>query len=82
MMLKMNFNFNFKDIPFAAGQSMCDLTNSCDSHHTEKTRERMDFRRFTRTQPPIEAVGGYQRGPRANPFILTGANASGTIVSS
>ncbi len=36
MMLKMNFNFNFKDIPFVAGPSMCDLTNGCDSHHTEK----------------------------------------------
>jgi len=37
MILKMNFNFNFKDMPFATGASMCDLTNGSDSHHTEKS---------------------------------------------
>jgi hypothetical protein len=36
MILKMNFNFNFKDMPFATGASMCDLTNGCDLHHAEK----------------------------------------------
>jgi len=30
MILKMNFNFNIKDMPEAAGPSMCDLTNGCD----------------------------------------------------
>jgi len=34
--LKMNFNFNFKDMPFATGASMCDLTNASDLHHAEK----------------------------------------------
>jgi hypothetical protein len=36
MILKMNFNFNFKDMPFAPGPSMCDLTNGSDLHHAEK----------------------------------------------
>jgi hypothetical protein len=34
--LKMNFNFNLKDIPFATGQSIRYVTNACDSHHTAK----------------------------------------------
>jgi len=35
--LKLNFNFNFKDMPQAAEASMCDLTNVRDLHHTEKS---------------------------------------------
>jgi hypothetical protein len=38
MILKMNFNFNFKDMLAAARASMWDLTNGCDSHHAEKYR--------------------------------------------
>jgi hypothetical protein len=34
--LKMNFNFKFKDMLAAARASMWELTNGCDSHHTEK----------------------------------------------
>jgi hypothetical protein len=30
----MNFNFNFKDMPFAAGQSIRGVTNARDVHHT------------------------------------------------
>jgi len=37
MILKMNFNFNFKDMPGAAEASMCDLTNARDRHHTGKS---------------------------------------------
>jgi len=33
MILKMNFNFNFKDMPHAAGQSIRNLTNACDWDH-------------------------------------------------
>jgi len=33
--LKMNFNFNFKDMPFAAGQSIRRVTSARDLHHTE-----------------------------------------------
>jgi len=29
----MNFNFNFKDMPGAAGASISDRTNSCDLNH-------------------------------------------------
>jgi hypothetical protein len=36
--LKMNFNFKFKDMLAAARASMWELTNGCDSHHTEKYR--------------------------------------------
>jgi hypothetical protein len=32
--LKMNFNFNFKDKPGAAGQSIRDVTNPRHLHHT------------------------------------------------
>ena len=32
----MNFNFNFKDIPFAPGQSIRRVTNVRDPHHTGK----------------------------------------------
>jgi hypothetical protein len=34
--LKMNFNFNLKDIPFATGQSIHAITNGRDEHHTGK----------------------------------------------
>src|ERR1700733_12568288 len=37
MILKMNFNFNFKDMPGAAGQSIRSVTNARDCHHTEKS---------------------------------------------
>jgi len=47
MILKMNFNFKFKDILFAAGPSMCDLTSGCDSHHTEKYGIKRLFARST-----------------------------------
>jgi hypothetical protein len=36
MILKMNFNFNFKDMPFAAQASIRGVTNGCDLHHTGK----------------------------------------------
>jgi hypothetical protein len=36
MILKMNFNFNFKHKPRAAGQSICRLTMGLDSDHTGK----------------------------------------------
>jgi hypothetical protein len=32
MILKMNFNFNIKDMPEAAQASMCDLTHGYDRH--------------------------------------------------
>ena len=35
--LKMNFNFNFKDMPSPTRASMYHLTNGCDSHHMEKS---------------------------------------------
>jgi hypothetical protein len=34
--LKMNFNFNFKDMPQAAGASIRGVTNWRDRHHTGK----------------------------------------------
>jgi len=34
--LKMNFNFNFKDMPPAAGPSIRGATNLRDPHHTAK----------------------------------------------
>lgn len=37
MILKMNFNFNFKDMPRAAGQSIRRLTTACDYNHTVET---------------------------------------------
>ena len=36
MILKMNFNFNIKDMLDAPEASMCDLTNGGDWHHTGK----------------------------------------------
>jgi len=36
MILKMNFNFNFKDMPSAAGASIRSVTNVRDPHHTGK----------------------------------------------
>jgi hypothetical protein len=36
MILKMNFNFNFKDMPGAAGASIRGVTNVRDPHHTGK----------------------------------------------
>lgn len=36
MILKMNFNFNFKDMPFAAGQSIRRVTSVRDWHHMAK----------------------------------------------
>jgi hypothetical protein len=32
--LKMNFNFNFKDMPQAPRQSICYLTMGCDRDYT------------------------------------------------
>jgi len=32
-MLKMNFNFNIKDMPGAPGASIRKVTNACDLHH-------------------------------------------------
>jgi hypothetical protein len=32
----MNFNFNFKDMLFAAGQSIRSVTSVRDRHHTAK----------------------------------------------
>jgi len=37
MILKMNFNFNFKDMPPAAGPSIHGVTNERDLHHTGKS---------------------------------------------
>lgn len=34
--LKMNFNFNIKNMPGAAGASIHGVTNACDRHHMEK----------------------------------------------
>jgi len=34
--LKMNFNFNFKHMPFAAGPSIRGVTSVRDLHHTGK----------------------------------------------
>jgi hypothetical protein len=36
MILKMNFNFNFKDMPQAAEASIRYVTNVRDRHHTGK----------------------------------------------
>ena len=36
MILKMNFNFNFKDMPGTAGASIHHVTNVRDMHHTGK----------------------------------------------
>jgi hypothetical protein len=36
MILKMNFNFNIKDMPEAAGSSIRCVTNVRDRHHTGK----------------------------------------------
>ncbi len=36
MILKMNFNFNFKDMLGAAGASIRGGTNARDRHHTGK----------------------------------------------
>jgi hypothetical protein len=38
MILKMNFNFNFKDMPGAAGPSIRGVTNVRDPHHTANSR--------------------------------------------
>jgi hypothetical protein len=38
MILKMNFNFNFKDMLPAAGASIRSVTNGCERHHTGKYR--------------------------------------------
>jgi hypothetical protein len=35
--LKMNFNFNFKDMPLAAGASIRGATNGRDQHHAGKS---------------------------------------------
>jgi hypothetical protein len=35
MILKMNFNFNFKDMPGGAEASIRRVTNARDLHHTE-----------------------------------------------
>ncbi len=32
----MNFNFNFKDMPFPPGESIRSVTNARNLHHTEK----------------------------------------------
>jgi hypothetical protein len=45
--LKMNFNFNFKDMPGGKEASIRIVTNACDLHHTGKTEERMDFAGIT-----------------------------------
>ena len=37
MILKMNFNFNFKDMLALAGQSIRVVTNVRDLHHTGKS---------------------------------------------
>jgi hypothetical protein len=37
MILKMNFNFNIKDMLAAAGQSIRDVTNVRDPYHTGKS---------------------------------------------
>jgi hypothetical protein len=37
-MLKMNFNFNFKDMPPAAEASIRSAINARDQHHTGKNR--------------------------------------------
>jgi hypothetical protein len=36
MILKMNFNFNFKDMPAMAAASIQSLTTGCDRHHMGK----------------------------------------------
>jgi hypothetical protein len=36
MIVKMNFNFNFKDMLRADGQSIRQVTNGRDLHHMEK----------------------------------------------
>jgi hypothetical protein len=38
MIMKMNFNFNFKDICRRAVQSIRRLTNGCDLNHMGKMR--------------------------------------------
>jgi hypothetical protein len=58
MILKMNFNFNFKDMPFATGASMCDLTSGCDSHHTEKS----GIKRSSRAAQPGMFANGFGPG--------------------
>jgi hypothetical protein len=35
--LKMNFNFNFKDMPRARGASIRRITNVRDLHHTAES---------------------------------------------
>jgi len=37
MILKMNFNFNFKDMPGAAGASIRGVTNARDRHRMAKS---------------------------------------------
>jgi len=38
MILKMNFNFNFKDMPRRLKPSIWSLTNRCDGNHTAQFR--------------------------------------------
>jgi hypothetical protein len=48
MILKMNFNFNFKDMPPAAAASICGVTNERDLHHTGKSGIKRVSRRSIR----------------------------------
>jgi hypothetical protein len=46
MILKMNFNFNFKDMPRAANASIRCVTNVRDQHHTAKFGIKRTWRRY------------------------------------
>jgi len=55
MILKMNFNFNFKDMPWRPSQSIRRRTNRCDGNHTAQ------FRHWT----AFESREGVDGGPRS-----------------
>src|SRR5215472_4294708 len=57
--LKMNFNFNFKDILRSPGASIRRLTTGCDSNHTVEITHQMVYPNRGATACPAE--GG--RGP-------------------